>query len=102
MTKNASVWLHSGQGMRVLGRVATFSVITVVSLSLESVVMTFAAVPISLVAPQALHTYAPSLGNIIEPHEQNTLISLCPRHGLAVFIPVVDAHVRNNKRKERG
>jgi hypothetical protein len=75
MVKVASVCPHSGHRMRVFGRVAisASSEMTFISLFFELVLMTTLSLPISCVAPQELQTYLPSLGNIIEPHEQNML-----------------------------
>jgi hypothetical protein len=69
-TKYASLLPHSVHSILVFGSVADDSEIMVVSLPFASVVKccVFSAV---FVAPHLLHLYWPSLGNIIDPHEQN-------------------------------
>ena len=56
--------------MCVLGRVAIFSVITVVSFAFMSVVKVSLG-PRSARFWHLLQTYSPFFGNINEPHEQN-------------------------------
>ena len=74
-TKYASLWPHFVQSIFVFGSVADDSAMIVVSFALESVVK-LCTVPMLFVAPHLLHEYCPSFGNIIDPHEQNKLISL--------------------------